>query len=131
MSLVLSFLRATVGRCPHCGGRFMRGLKLLDHCDRCGLDLNRGRGDSGLGPLTLNILLGDGLVVLLLVLAVECTAPKTPWDILPYVFGVGVVLMPLLMHPLARTLWLAIDLCVTPLRANEVTPKPGGETKAS
>jgi uncharacterized protein (DUF983 family) len=120
MELLLSLLRASLGRCPHCGGRFSRGIRMLDRCERCQLHIHRGRADSGLGALTVNILLGDGLVLLLLVLVVEGTSPHTPWDAIGYGCGLGVILMPLLLHPISRTLWLAIDIGVHPLRSDEV-----------
>jgi hypothetical protein len=49
------------------------------------------------------------------------TWPDPPWDRLQIVGPIEAIVMPLLVWPFARTLFLAFDLCFRPLEAKDMT----------
>ena len=118
---VVALLRGCLVRCPNCGGPFMRGLRLLDACGRCHLDLNRGRGrgSASIGALTVNIGLGEGAALALMVTWILLTLPNPPWEQIEIWCVVAAVALPVLFFPVSRTLWLAIDLAMEPIRPSE------------
>ena len=108
--------RALRRRCPLCSGRglFHGWLKPRTDCPTCQLKLNRGEGDFFLGAYTLNFIAVELLLATFLLVGVVVTWPDVPWQGLLWVGAPLMVLGPLAFYPIARLLWLAIDLTMRP-----------------
>jgi uncharacterized protein (DUF983 family) len=114
--LALFVTRAVGRRCPNCGsgGVFAGYLRQASTCPGCGLLLDRGQKDFFIGAYTINLIAAELLVVFGGVIAVFATWPAVPWNTIMLLF-VGVMLAgPILLYPLSRQLWLALDLFFQP-----------------
>lgn len=115
------FGRAFTLRCPNCGkGPVLDGLlKLRVKCGNCGMRMQRGEHDTFLGAIfVLFTMVGVANYALLLVtLAVTET---TPWDLLQYGLPVVTVLLLILFYPFSKLAWLAFDLMLRPMTADEL-----------
>ena len=115
--------RAIRLRCPNCGGGpVLRGWFRLRHrCPGCGLRLERGEeSDYFLGGMFLNIMLVELLFALALLVAIVAMWPDVPWDGIEYVLVGGMIGAPIVLYPVSRLLWLAMDLLIRPLTPEEM-----------
>ena len=123
-------VRALARRCPNCGARriFTNYTELRASCSNCGLRLHRGESDYFIGAYLLNLVAVELLFALLLGVVIIATYPNTPWVALQW--G-GVVLMvtgAVLCYPFAKSIWLAADLMLRPMTAEELAwHREGGE----
>ena len=109
--------RASLLRCPRCGARgLIRGwFKLQERCPSCALPLERNEDrDYWLGGYTLNLVAAELLLALMMVVVVVSRWPDVPWPFLQYGGVVLVILVPILLFPFSRIVWLAIDLSLRP-----------------
>ncbi len=111
------FARALRRRCPICGGGplFVNWLRMKDHCPSCGIRMRRGEDGYTLGALWFNLFLAELITTTSFVVTLARTWPTPPWDLLQIIGPIEAIIMPLLVWPFARTLFLAFDLCVRPL----------------
>lgn len=105
-------------RCPNCGTRwlFVHWLKPRPACPECGQSLERLEEGQGhyLGAMVLNFAVTESLLALLVLVVIVVTWPAPPWD--PIIYG-GIALAaiaPLAFYPVAKLLWLAVDLYIQP-----------------
>jgi hypothetical protein len=42
------------------------------------------------------------------------TYPRVPWDLLQYGLVSAMIVLPVLLYPVSRVVWLAVDLAVRP-----------------
>jgi uncharacterized protein (DUF983 family) len=109
--------RAIAISCPKCGSRglFESWFKLKERCPRCALPLERGeQQDYWIGGMMFNIVLSEGLAVLVVGGTILLTWPDVPWNA---VWAGAVALMlaaPFLLYPMSRLVWLAFDLTFRP-----------------
>ena len=109
--------RAVLLRCPRCGGRgiLRNWFNLRPRCPTCRLVFTRGEAeDYWLGGFTINFVVGETLVVLLVVGLTLATLPDVPWTAILGVGVVACVAAPVLFLPFSRTLFLAVDLFARP-----------------
>lgn len=120
--------RAALRRCPLCGaaGLFDGWVEPRAECPTCQLKLDRGESDFFLGAFTLNFIAVELLIVLFLTAAVLLTWPAVPWDALLWVGAPLVVLAPIVLYPVSRTIWLALDLAMRPPGPDDF-PEPGSD----
>jgi uncharacterized protein (DUF983 family) len=124
--------RALLLRCPNCGSRgVVRPLaRVAATCPGCGHRFEREEG-YWLGAVLLStaatVILFGGLFVVLTV----STWPDPPWGLIAGItIGVN-LLFPVLFHPFARMLWVALDLAFHPAGDRPGTapadppPRPG------
>lgn len=118
--------RALRRRCPLCGsgGLFTRWVEPRPSCPRCQLKLDRGEGDFFLGAYTLNFIAVELLLAVFILAGVVLTWPDVPWRALLWVGAPLVVAAPILFYPVARLLWLAVDLAMRPPTPMDF-PEPG------
>ena len=118
--------RGLLRRCPLCAGGdlFRNWVDPRPTCPRCQLKLNRGEGDFFLGAYTLNFIAAELILAGFLALALFLTWPDVPWDWLFWIGAPLVVLGPILLYPVSRTLWLAFDLAMRPPGPDDF-PEPG------
>jgi uncharacterized protein (DUF983 family) len=120
MNALLLLKRGLCLQCANCGHFYYRGLRWNQRCPSCGLRLERGEGDHFLGSLAFNIVLSETLFIVGMLAAVYFTLPNPPWNMILYVGLAGCIMMPLLFMPLAKTLWLALDVWMRPVHADEL-----------
>lgn len=115
--------RALVLRCPVCGrGRlFRRWFTMLDRCPRCGLHFERERG-QWTGHLGLNSMVSFGAVLAVLLGFALLTWPELPATAAIATAIAVAIITPLAFYPWSKTLWLALDLAVDPVQADELRP---------
>ena len=67
-----------------------------------------------LGAMVLNFAVMESLLVLLVLTVILLTWPAPPWDVIVYGGIALAIVAPLAFFPLAKLLWLAIDLYIQP-----------------
>ena len=110
--------RALRLRCPLCGGGgiWRSWLTIKDACPSCGTRFAREHGYF-LGSMLLNLIVAEFITVATIVALFVFTDLSWVWMeliVLPMALG-----LPLLFWPFARTLWMAVDLVLTPDRADD------------
>ena len=95
-------------------------FRLEHHCRECGLRFERGEGDYWLGAYVLNLVAAELVFAALLVIFLIARWPDVPWDALEYVCAVGVVVAPVLLYPLSKLLWLALDVAFRPPTVGDI-----------
>lgn len=121
VSATRRLLWGVLRRCPVCGsgGLFDHWFSMKPACPRCGLRFHREEG-HWTGHIGMNTIVSFGsLLVVLLVFSVATWPELAVVPMLVAAITVGVV-TPLLFFPSSKTLWLAIDLMLNPLRPGEV-----------
>lgn len=111
------FWRAVTLRCPHCGGSpvLRSWFKLRKRCPVCEIQLERGEGeDYYLGGMFFNIVLAEILFAAAFGVVVIVLWPDVPWDALQDALVVAMIGAPVLLYPISRLLWLALDLLLRP-----------------
>ena len=109
--------RALVRRCPLCGGRgawFRHWSRKDDRCHTCGFAWNRNTDGFMTGSMTINIIITFTLIFLVLLVMTIVTYPELPVAPLVIVLVGIAVVVPLVVHPITCTLWLAVDLAMRP-----------------
>jgi uncharacterized protein (DUF983 family) len=110
------FARALRLRCPVCGGRpiFLSWFTVCHSCPVCGFHLDRDEPGYWVGSYTVNLFATEGAWALFFCLGMVATWPDVAWSVLLYGgLGVGIV-VPFLLFPHTKTVYLAIDLCFRP-----------------
>jgi uncharacterized protein (DUF983 family) len=115
--------RGAARRCAVCGsGRlFPTWFRMAERCPRCAYRFEREEGFF-LGAYVMNLVIAQGLVVLLAIIpAIVVLNADAGANLAPVVGGgvLGAVLAPLAFYPFSKTLWVAIELIMRPLDATE------------
>jgi hypothetical protein len=94
---------------------------MAERCPRCGMRFEREEGFF-LGAYVVNFGVTEGLLLVLLMayVLVQANDPDGV-PVLPVVVAAvaAAVLMPLAFYPLSRTIWVAVELVMRPLEADE------------
>lgn len=108
--------RGMLRRCPVCaqGRLFHRWVVMVPACPRCGLMFRREPG-QWLGSWFLNVCVVQTVVILILAVGVGVTWPDPPLGFIGSFTALSALAVPILFFPHSRTLWVAIDLAMTPL----------------
>jgi uncharacterized protein (DUF983 family) len=109
--------RALILRCPNCGGGpvLKDWFHLREHCPTCGIALERGEeSDYYIGGMLLNITLCFIIFAVGFWGVLVLTYPRVPWDLLQYGLVAAMIILPILLYPISRIVWLAADLAVRP-----------------
>ena len=114
--------RAVRGRCPHCGGsKILTGWATVrPRCDVCGFRYERSDDGYFVGAMFANLLVSEGLFAVGFLAALLITWPDVPWDAIMYGGAAIMVLMPALLYPFSKIMWLAIDVSVRPVTPGEL-----------
>ena len=122
-SVATKFLRALALRCPRCGsgGILRHWFKMRDQCPRCGLALERGESsDFWIGAYVFNLAGGELLAIGIPIVWLIKSSPNPPWGRIQALAIILAVIMPLLLFPFSRTLWLAWDLSFRPFEPGDI-----------
>ena len=106
--------------CPVCGQRRLtrRWVVLCEQCPRCGFQFERKPGHF-VGAVGMSTISTFALLLITLVVGIALTWPDVRAAPLLIPMLPIAVLVPLLGHPTAKTLWVAIDLMMNPVEAGE------------
>ncbi len=84
------------------------------NCPGCGLNFRREPG-QWLGSWFLNVCLVQTVVIAILAIGVGVTWPDPPIVAIGTITAISALAVPVLFFPFSRTIWVAIDLAMTPL----------------
>jgi uncharacterized protein (DUF983 family) len=122
--------RGVTRACAACGGRGLtrRGVVLREDCPTCGFHFERKPGHF-VGAVGMSTIATFGLLLITLIVGVAVMWPDL--ETLPLLIPMlpVAVLFPILVHPTAKTLWVAVDLMMNPLEPGEA--EVGPEERAS
>lgn len=114
------FWRGITRACAACGGRGLtrRGVILREDCPTCGFHFERKPGHF-VGAVGMSTIATFGLLLVTLVIGIAVMWPDL--ETLPLLAPMLpiAVLFPILVHPTAKTLWVAVDLMMNPLQPGE------------
>lgn len=115
--------RGLARRCPLCGtgGLFRGWFRMAETCPGCGLRFVREAG-AWTGDLGLNTIVSFGTLLVVMLGTTLFTWPTLNVSLLVTGSVVAITVVPLGFYPISKTLWLAFDLSVNPLRPGEVRP---------
>lgn len=113
--------RGVSRRCPRCGARgiYRRWFVMYDRCPQCGLHFEREEG-YWTGAMAINLITTELVFAAALLVAILKTWPDVPT--IPLLVA-GLVLngvVSIAFYPIAKTIWIAIDLLLHPLEPVEV-----------
>ncbi|HVT76671.1 MAG TPA: hypothetical protein VHD87_06540 [Acidimicrobiales bacterium] len=122
---MLMLWRGVRVRCPRCGGGklFVHWFKLKERCPTCGYKIDReSNGGFWLGGYVMNTALGESLLALYLLWFAAKVINNPDMRIEPYlVVAIALALLPpLILFPMSRTTWMAVDMLIHPLEPWEV-----------
>jgi uncharacterized protein (DUF983 family) len=91
-------------------------LKPRPACADCGQTLERAEDGEGhyLGAMVLNFAVTASLLAWLVSAVILLTWPSPPWNLIVYGGIALAVIAPLAFFPVAKLVWLAIDLYIQP-----------------
>ena len=92
---------------------------MKDHCPACGHRFEREPG-YWVGAVIFNTIIAIGSIFLPFGILLIFTWPEVPWTLLTIVTLASAALVPTVLYPYARTLWMAYDLYVHPLEPGEI-----------
>jgi uncharacterized protein (DUF983 family) len=116
----LMLWRGLTRGCAVCGRHRLtrRWVALAPTCPRCGFRFERAPGHF-VGAVGINTIVTFGLMLLTIVGGLLLTLPDVQvWPVTLAALAVA-VLVPILFHATAKTLWVAIDLLMHPLEPGE------------
>ncbi|MEK0430856.1 MAG: hypothetical protein RL139_660 [Gemmatimonadota bacterium] len=107
--------------CPECGahGLFSHWMRLRPRCPACGLKLDRGTPDHFVGAYLVNLIIAEVLFAGGLGVWLVAVWPDVPWQTVQRVAVGAMLLSPVVTYPFTRTLWLAADLILDPVRPSD------------
>lgn len=105
--------RAFARRCPWCGGKgiFASWFELRPACPTCGYRFEREEG-YWVGAMVVIMGIVEIVFGALMLLGIALTYPDVPWTPLLAAGLTLMVVVPILGYPLAKLLWIALDLLV-------------------
>jgi hypothetical protein len=89
-------------------------------CPTCGLRIERGESDYFVGAYLFNLIAVELILFVCVCGFVFLTWPNVPWDTLTYVAGALMLVGCVACYPFAKMTWLAVDLAIRPLSAEEL-----------
>lgn len=112
-------------QCPRCGaGDLFAGLfDIRDPCPRCGLIFEREEG-YWLGAMIIAFAVIESAFGLSFVATMLLTWPDVPWTALLIVGLIATAILPILISPWTRTVWMAIDRAFLPTPDQPEPPPP-------
>lgn len=112
--------RALRRRCPNCGGKdiWKSWFNTKERCPKCSHVFEREEG-YWVMAIVVNTALVIAIFAVLFVGGVIATWPDIEWPLLLTVALVTNGILPFLLFPYSKTLWIALDLKTHPLQHRE------------
>ena len=119
--------RALRLRCPECGAgkvlvpraQAVEWGAVLPRCSHCGFRYERSDDRYFGGAMLVNLLVAEGTFAVGFCLAVLLSWPDVPWDLITAVSAIVMIAGPILWYPVAKVLWLGLDLAFRPSTPDE------------
>ncbi len=89
-----------------------------EHCPRCGFKFERAPGHY-VGAIGVSTVITFGLILITMLVGVAVTYPDVPFFPVAGACLAVAVFVPILIHPTARMMWIALDLVLDPLHDDE------------
>ena len=107
-------------RCPRCGakGIFSGYFSLRDHCPSCSYSFERESG-YWVGAMTVNMAFAEVMFLVAFLAVVLATMPDIEWGPLLIVGLVTNGLVPVILYPYSKSVWMAFDLYFHRLDPND------------
>lgn len=127
-STIRTLGRAMRLRCPHCGGgpvlaRWRPGIPwgaVRERCAACRFRYERSDDRYFSGAMFVNLMVAELIFALSFLAAILVTWPDVPWDALTYGGAAAMLLIPALLFPVSKVVWLAVDVLVRPVSDDEL-----------
>ncbi|HSJ06575.1 MAG TPA: DUF983 domain-containing protein [Longimicrobiales bacterium] len=112
---------------------FRSYLHHRESCPACGLRLDRGEPDFFIGAYTVNLIVAELVAVGVAVGIGLATWPDVPWTALTWGLAGLIILTPIVLYPVSKQLWLALDLLFQPPGESDFSGRPAvpGATSSS
>lgn len=112
--------RGATRACAVCGNRGLthRRVGLRERCPHCGFRFERAPGHF-VGAVGMSTVITFGLLLVTLLGGIAFMWPDVEAVPLFVATLFVAVIVPVVIHPTAKTLWVAIDLCMNPLEPGE------------
>jgi uncharacterized protein (DUF983 family) len=116
------FGRALLLRCPNCGGGpiVKNWLKLHVRCGNCGIRTERGEHDYFMGSMMLNFVMTGTILLVAIAVTLVTRWPDVPWDTLQWVGPAAMIVLPFVLFPWSKLVWLAFDIMLRPVTPEEL-----------
>jgi len=113
---LLMFGRALRLRCPNCGQGKPCGswFRMRSQCEVCGFAFERGEDGYQVGSYMFNIVASELVFAAVFLAIVLLTWPSPPWTLLQLGGIALMVVVPFVLFPFTKTLFLAFDLIFRP-----------------
>ena len=117
-------------RCPNCGrgSVLQHWLKLRVRCGHCGIRLERGEHDYFMGSMMLNFVMTGGLLLVAIYALLISGPSDAKWDVLQWGAPVAMVVLPILLFPWSKLIWLAFDIMLRPVTEQELEWHRGADS---
>ncbi|MEO5975473.1 MAG: DUF983 domain-containing protein [Ilumatobacteraceae bacterium] len=115
--------RGLLRRCANCGGRgafFKSWFRHVPRCQTCGLNWQRNVDGFMLGAAAINAMFTLGSLMAVMLVGIVATYPEIAVWPITFVTGVVALVVGIVGYPISYTTWLAIDLAMHPLEADEI-----------
>jgi hypothetical protein len=86
--------------------------------------MDRDEPGYWIGSYTVNLFVTEGVFAVTFVAGMFFTWPNVPWTLLGIICAGLAVMVPILMFPHSKLLYLAIDLALRPLDPDDLTVPP-------
>lgn len=108
--------RTVLRRCPNCGGAtaFAGWFTLARACTACGMPLHHGPHDHFVGTTLVNFLVAEVTWAIGFMVYLVAAWPDVNWDRVTWVSAAFMIVLPVMLYPLTRLAWLAVDLFLRP-----------------
>lgn len=109
-------------RCPNCGKGFVlrRTGGVRPRCLVCNFRFERSDENYFSGAMFFGLLVGELIFGLVLLAIIVAMWPNVPWDTMTYGIPAGMLLVMLFLIPISKVIWLAFDVAVRPVVADEL-----------
>jgi uncharacterized protein (DUF983 family) len=116
--------RAARLRCPNCGkGRVLKGFnEVHERCAICGFRYARSDDDYFSGAMFFGLMIGETMAVLVIGAFIWITYPNVPWNFMQFAIPVILLVVMVVLFPVSRVVWLAIDVLLRPVEPSELRP---------
>jgi uncharacterized protein (DUF983 family) len=107
--------RALRLRCPNCGQGHLLAtwFRMHERCPVCRVWLEREEGYF-VGAMAINLVVAELLPVAAAVVVLVTTWPNPPWLGIQIGLPIGMGVLPVVLFPFSRCLWLALDWTFNP-----------------
>lgn len=116
--------RAVRLRCPNCGESPVLASwgTVNQRCATCHFRFERSSDSYFTGAMFFNLITAEFLFAVGFGLAIILSWPRINWDYIMYGAVGGMAIMPILLYPFSKVLYLTVDTFMRPVRPEECDP---------